>query len=202
MSADGQQAPSGPTRVYRTLPSRVLGWTLVVLAVAGGTVLTLADGIRGWGVLGPISAMTVVAAVVWMALLRPCVEVGPDRVVLRNLLTDVEVPFARLAEVTHVWALELTDTAGTKHSAWAVPVRRDLRLAGRVDRYAESTTRGRAHRGVHAEVLAGEVEEAWQSWRRAGGRTLQGPALPRTFAAASVLPLAVALALILLSLIS
>lgn len=197
---DGTEPTAGPPpTIYRTLPSRILGWTLLALAVGGGVTALFATGSSGGGVVGPLGVMAALSAVAWMVLLRPCVELHTDRVVLRNLITDLEVPFSRVAEVGHTWALELTDTAGARHSSWAIPVRRNLRPPGRVDRYAEATTKGRAHRGIHAEVVAGEVEGALQTWRREGGRALQGDKLSGEIAVAAWVPLAAALALVALS---
>lgn len=194
-------APAGDAvvRTYRTLPSQLFGWLLVAGAVALATMLALGEHERRLDALTPIAVGTVVVAVVWVTLLRPSLTLRTDGVLLRNLLTDTDVPFEQLAEVSHVWAVELIDTSGRKHSSWAVPVRRDLRPKGNVDRYAESTTRGKAHQGIHAEVVAGHVRDTWQAWQRQGGTIRpEAPVSPRPSVAA-VAPLAGAVLLAVLA---
>lgn len=166
--AEMLQEPAG-ARVFRTLPARVFGWSLVVATVVLAVLLVRGEQERELDILTPIAVTGFVVAVVWVGLLRPCVVLRDDGVVLRNLLTDTTVPFSRLQDVGREWALELVDGTGRKHSAWAVPVRRDFRPRGNVDRYAEATTRGKAREAVHADVVAGHVEHRWQRWKLEGG---------------------------------
>jgi hypothetical protein len=162
------QEPTG-TRVFRTLPARIFGWALVVTTVVLAVVLVRAEQERQLDILTPLAVTGFVVAVVWVGLLRPCVVLRADGVVLRNMLTDTTVPFSRLQDVGREWALELVDGTGRKYSSWAVPVRRDFRARGNLDRYAEATSRGKAREAVHADVVAGHVEHRWQRWKLEGG---------------------------------
>lgn len=181
---------SSESQTYRTLPARIVGW-VILLTVAGlAVVMGTVESSLGNNPLSPAGFLAVVAAIVWVVLLRPAVRIEPGRVALSNLLTDVTVPYERLGEVTHQWALELVDNAGTTHSSWAIPVRRELRPRRDIDSYAESTTRGRAREGNNAEVIAGRVEREWQRWKLDGGVEEPGRGVQRTWARSALVPLA------------
>lgn len=157
--------------VYRTLPARVIGWAMVAGAavLATLTVLDVAAGREG-GLLFPVALITGIAAASWALFLRPHVRLHSDGVVLANVVSDTTVPFAAVEEVTHQWALELHDTQGRRHSAWAVPVKRDRVRRRVVDDFAETTTRRRGSAGVTAQGVADEVQRALQRWRLDGGQ--------------------------------
>ncbi|USQ78755.1 hypothetical protein [Ornithinimicrobium faecis] len=184
-------APESQT--YRTLPARIVGWVILV-AVAGLAVVMGSVEVRlGNNPLSPAAFLGVVAAIVWVVLLRPSVRLESDRVAMSNLVTDVVVPFERLAAVKRQWALELIDNAGTKHSSWAIPVRRELRPRKDIDSYAEATTKGKAREGNNAEVVAGHVEKQWQRWKLDGGVAEPGQGVHRTWALGALVPLAAAI---------
>ncbi|MCK0113350.1 hypothetical protein MWU75_14465 [Ornithinimicrobium sp. F0845] len=179
------------TTTYRTLPARITGTAIVVAALVLAAVMGAIEGNLGNNPLSPIAFMGVIAAIAWVLLLRPRVVLGPDRVELRNLVTDVVVPFSRLASVERKWALELVDNAGTKHSSWAIPIRRELRPRKDIDSYAEATTRGKTAEGNNAEVISGHVEREVQRWKLAGGVDEPGEGAHRTWARSAILPLLV-----------
>lgn len=180
------------TTTYRTLPARIVGWVILV-AVAGLAVVMGSVEMRlGNNPLSPAAFLGIVAAIVWVVLLRPSVRLETDRVEMSNLVTDVVVPFERLGAVKHQWALELIDNAGTKHSAWAIPVRRELRPRKDIDSYAEATTKGRAHEGNNAEAVAGHVERQWQRWKLDGGVAEEGQGVHRSWAVGAIGPIVVA----------
>lgn len=178
----------GDTDTYRTLPARVFGGVIVIAAVVLAAVIGVGEWRVGNNPLTPAAVMLVVVSVTWIFLLRPAVVIRPDSVDLRNVFTDVVVPYARLDRAEQQWALELIDNAGVKHSSWAIPVRRELRPRKNVDRYAEATTRGKASEGNNAEVLAGRVEQALQTWKLDGGISEPGVGGERTLAWAAVGP--------------
>lgn len=182
------------SQTYRTLPARIVGW-VILLAVAGlAVVMGSVEARLGNNPLSPAGFLAVVAAIVWVVLLRPAVRIESGRVELSNLLTDVTVPYERLGEVTHRWALELVDNAGATHSSWAIPVRRELRPRRDIDSYAESTTRGKAREGNNAEVIAGRVEQEWQRWKLDGGIEEPGRGVHRIWARGALVPLAASVA--------
>lgn len=161
---------------YRTLPSRVLG-LLMVATAAVLAALTLADVARGHdeGLLQPVALVVGIAALSWVLFLRPRVRLRTDGVELANVLTDSVVPFAAVTEITHRWAFEVHDDQGRRHSAWAVPVRRELRRPGRLDDF-EQTTRTRGSVGTTAQGVADVAHRALQRWRLDGGGLAAGPA--------------------------
>jgi hypothetical protein len=169
-------APSGPTLSgeviadYRTLPARIIGWSMVAGAVvlATLTVIDVSMG-RDEGLLFPVALICGIAAVSWALFLRPRVRLRTDGVELDNVVTDTVVPFGAVAEVTHRWALELHDGEGRRHSAWAVPVRRERSRRRALDDFAE-TTRRRGSAGTTAQGVADEVQRALQRWRLDGGQ--------------------------------
>lgn len=196
----GGTLPEGTgRRVYRTAPARVVGVLLALGTLVLGGVALSADA--GRGVLGTLAVVAVVEALVWVVLLRPAVVVDDAGAQVRNLLTDVTVPWEAVGEVGSQWALEVTDTAGHTHSAWAVPVKREWRMRTARDEFAEATTRARSREGVHARRVAGEVEGRRQQWLREGGRTRAGTAAHRRWAVAALLPLGAALAVALVALL-
>lgn len=170
MPAQAPRTEGEVIKVYRTMPSLVLGALTV-----GGSLAVAVTFLFGAGLteaLTPMAVMITFAAAGWMVLLRPSATLRTDGVVLRNLLTDVDVPFSHLSAVGSDWSLELVDTAGVKHSSWAIPVKRHLRPPKNIDRYAEATTKGKTREGNNAVAVAGHVQTVWQTWRRDGGRAV------------------------------
>ncbi|WP_130013111.1 hypothetical protein [Serinicoccus sediminis] len=159
---------------YRALPARVLGWAMVACAavLAGLTVWDLLSGHRD-GALGAVALVVGVAAAAWVLFLRPRAVLHEDGVLLVNLVRDTAVPFAAVDEITHQWALELHDTEGRRHSAWAVPAKRERARPTRLDDYAD-TTRRRGDGGTTAQTVADEAQRALQRWRLDGGQLDDG----------------------------
>lgn len=188
-----------PLRAYRTLPARVVGWVMVAGAVALGA-LTVVDVAAGHGarVLAPVALVAGVAAGAWVVFLRPRVLLHADGVHLVNVVTETTVPFAAVREVTHQWALELHDVHGRRHSAWAVPARRDVVRRRAIDDFGE-TTRAKGREGVTAQGAADDVLRALQRWRLDGGERPDAPTEVRqavSWPAVVVLGTAVALAVL------
>lgn len=156
---------------YRTTPAIVLGWVMVAGA-ALLTSLTVVDVLAGRAddLLTPVALICGIAALAWVLFLRPRVRVHSDGVVLHNVVSDTTVPFAAVEEITHQWALELHDTEGRRHSAWAVPVKRERVRRTGVDDFAETTTRRRGDAGRTAQGVADIVQRTLQRWRLDGGQ--------------------------------
>lgn len=161
--------PGEVVATYRTLPARVLGWGMVAAAaaLAALTVVDIARGQRS-GLLGSAALILGLAVVAWVLFLRPRVELRRDGILLVNIVTDTTVPFAAVSEITHQWALEVHDGEGRRHSAWAVPVKRERVRREAVEDYAE-TTRVRGSAGTTAQGVADEVQRTLQRWRLDGG---------------------------------
>jgi len=197
----GADPAQQPTRTFRTLPARITGWTLVAAAVVMAVLLVRSERASAQDYFVPLAIVAFVMALVWVVLLRPCVRLDASGVVLRNLVTDVEVPFARLQEVKQAWALELVDTTGRKHSSWAVPTRREFRPPTRADAFADATQAAKSREGVHAEALAGHVEHAQQRWAMEGGATEPEAAAHRRWAPGALIPLGAAAALLVVAIL-
>lgn len=188
---------------YRTLPATVLGWVMVAGAalLAGLTLWDVAQG-RDQDLIHPAAFIVALAALAWAVFLRPHVRLHEDGVMLANILSDTTVPFAAVEDITHQWALELHDTAGRKHSSWAIPVKRERARRGQVDDFAETTSTRRGSAGRTAQGVADEAQRALQRWRLDGGQ-LPGQAVPtqveRRLAPGPVAALAVAALLVLVA---
>lgn len=202
MRPPSRQGPDGTDRTFRTLPARVTGWLLVAACVVLAVLLARAEQERQVEALTPVAVMALVIAVVWMVLLRPSVRITASGVRLQNLVTDVDVPFEHLAEAGDRWSLELVDTAGNRHSSWAVPARREYGLRRPVDAYAEATTKGRSRESVHASHVLGHLEHARQRWELEGGTTVPGVSARRQVSWAAVGPVLGALLLVVVALLA
>jgi hypothetical protein len=109
-----------PLVVHRLGFGRVLAWFFVVVGVG----VVLGGVVAGGAPLGlRVSSVAVGLALVgvsWLLGLRPRVEEEPDRVVVRNLLRDADVPWGAVTEVrlTDVVVLE---TAAGRVRCFALP---------------------------------------------------------------------------------
>lgn len=191
---------TGLVAVYRTLPARLVGWSIAGAVVLGGFLTVRAEAELGRSVLVPLAVSVALLVLVWVVLLRPLVELHTDRVVLRNLVRDVEVPFDRLGDVGHQWALELIDTSGRTHSSWAVPKQREYSARRMSDDFAETTARKRARPGTTAMVVADDVQRAWQKWRHTGGVAEPDATAHQRWAWSALAPLGAALVALALAL--
>lgn len=191
----------GADRTFRTLPARVFGWALVVACVVLGVLITRGEQERDLSVLTPIAVMTLIIALVWVVLLRPCVRLSRTAIHLSNLVTDVDVPYEHVERIGSRWALEVIDTAGRTHSSWAVPARRDYGLRRPVDSYAEATTKGTSRESVHAGHVRGHVEHAVQRWQMEGGVTEEGQRARVRWAWSALAPLGASVLFLILALL-
>ncbi|MEQ7126273.1 hypothetical protein ABN034_17310 [Actinopolymorpha sp. B11F2] len=107
---------------------RVLG----VLTLAIGAVI-LVDIVLEWRTWDGFTAATVViavSAVVWLALVRPCVVAYEEALVLRNILSDTWIPWHLIESVAIAPVLQVK-VAGAEHRSVAIALtgadRRSLR---------------------------------------------------------------------------
>lgn len=119
MAAMPTARPTTTGRVFRPRSSSAaaIGWVLVTLAWAW---FAMRDG-GGPGLARQAPGMVLAATGVYGVLVRPTVSVSPAGVTLRNVVRDVEVPWAALAEVRTRFALTLVTTDGRRFAAWAAP---------------------------------------------------------------------------------
>ena len=110
---------SSPGRVFRPRSSIAvaIGWALVTLAWSW---FAVRDG-GAPGLARQAPQIVLAATGVYAVLVRPAVGVTPTGVTLRNVVRDVEVPWAALAEVRTRYALALVTTDGRRFTAWAAP---------------------------------------------------------------------------------
>lgn len=184
------------------MPARVVGG-VIVLGCLVAVVISLVDSrTRGIDLAYPIVIAALVSSIMWMVLLRPSVELSTEGVTLRNVLRDTDVPFDRVASLSHNWAFEVTDTAGQQHSSWAIPRERQLSPRRAQDDFADTTVRKRGRPGMTATTVVDTAERARSAWEVAGGQLLPGehPAQQR-WALEALIPLAASLVALLVLLI-
>ncbi len=155
----------------------------------------------GRGVLFPLAAVCFVVAVIWVFLLRPAVELRSESVTQRNILKDITVPFTRLSDISYQWSLELTDTAGRKHSSWAVPKQREFSARRAFDNFGETTARRKSRPGTTAQVVAGDVQREYQRWLLDGGKLADDAPAHERWALAAVFPLILSSAFLVLAIV-
>ncbi|WP_062209064.1 hypothetical protein [Demequina oxidasica] len=94
--------------------------SIVMGACAVIGIMVLIGG--GWYEARPaLGFLAALAALAFAAYFRPSVDVYDDRVVLVNVLTIAEAPFARLSSISTRWALELRADDSSKATAFAAP---------------------------------------------------------------------------------
>lgn len=209
--ADGESLPHpetippGPPRTsgtiehtFRTLPSLILGW--IMLAAGLVIAVTFLVSVGGSDAVTPVAVCLAVSAGAWVTMVRPCVLLKSDGLVLRNLVTDVDVPFGHLASVGSKWALEVVDTGGGQHSSWAIPARKGLRSQMKDEDDAAVGKSG--FLGNNAAAVAGVIADGWDDWREAGGRavTTEHP-VRRAPAPAAVAPLSLGIVLLVAAIV-
>ncbi|GIG28596.1 PH domain-containing protein [Cellulomonas marina] len=106
-----------PVHVARSAYGRALV-VAVVLVVLVALVAVAADDPGGLRVASAWAAWAVLAA--WALFWRPALEVGDERVVVRNVLATVVVPRGALRAVRGRWGLELVTDGGVV-PVWAAP---------------------------------------------------------------------------------
>lgn len=177
--------PVGPTVVYRTAVSRVLGYSAVVLAVLALLYFGATGGVREVARSGPL--LVFAAVVVWVAFALPHVTVSDGGVTVRNVLRTTHVPWPSFTGVDSTWTLTVHTTGGDVAS-WAVPA-----ASGFAAR-ASHATAGQTGRGVNANVVALAIGERHEQLRDAGflgRRTVQEVAPERHWNTGAVLALIV-----------
>lgn len=176
----------GPTIVYRTAVSRVLGYAAVALAVLALAFFAATGGVREVLRSGPV--IVFLALAVWVAFALPHVTVSDGGVTVRNVLRTAHVPWPAFRGVDATWSLTVHSTAGDVGS-WAIPA-----TSGFAARAARDNS-GRAVQGVHANTVALAIGERHRLLKEAGflgRRTLQEVPVERSWNTGVVVALGVA----------
>ncbi|WP_035848402.1 PH domain-containing protein [Kitasatospora azatica] len=154
-SAAPADGPKYADSVFRSTPGIISG--VLLLVVAGWLIvdaMLTSSGKTPWVALAaaPVFAFPVIAYT-----LRPAVLAGLDRMVVRNPLRTITVPWAEVQELRSSFSAELT-AGGRTYQMWAVPVslrqrkkatRRELMSAGAGDpRASRLAGLGRPSRGA------------------------------------------------------
>ncbi|GEP46749.1 hypothetical protein FVP74_06310 [Microbacterium saccharophilum] len=108
------QQPAEPI-VFRSTFGIVL--TVVMWAIAAAGIV--ASVLTGAGAV-PVALLGALAWFVWLAYWRPCVVTDARGVVLRNLLSDVDIPFDAIEDVDTRYSLQVR-ADGRVWSAWGAP---------------------------------------------------------------------------------
>jgi len=119
MAAMSSASPAAAGRVFRPRSSIAAAIVGVLVALAWAWFAIQDDG--GPGLARQAPGILLTATLVYGVLVRPAVEVSPAGVTLRNVVRDVEVPWAAVAEVRTRYALTLVTTDGRRFAAWAAP---------------------------------------------------------------------------------
>jgi len=182
----------------------------VVAIVAWGVVcvgwlwLAFRDGGTEGGVRA-VPQILFVSAVVWALLVRPSVDVDESGVALRNVVHDVDVPWARLEAVETRFALTLVTTGGRRFAAWAAPasgryadVRMTRREASTLALGDDAQPTASAAWASHSGAAAAWVR---REWARSAGRDLADDPVAVRLAAPVLAVLGGTLALLVVSLL-
>jgi hypothetical protein len=153
-SAAPADEPKYADQVFRSTPGVISG--VLLLLVAGWLIIDAMVSSTGKTPWVALAAAPVFAFPVIAYTLRPAVSVGLDRVVVRNPLRTVTVPWAEVEGFRAGYSAELT-AAGKTFQMWAVPVslrqrnkanRRQAMSAGESDPRARLAAEARSRRGV------------------------------------------------------
>lgn len=174
MAAMPAAPPVTTGRVFRPRSSiaAAILWAAVTLVWAW---FAVRDG-GAPGLARQAPGVVLAATLVYAVLVRPTVEVSAAGVTLRNVVRDVEVPWAALAEVRTRYALTLVTTGGRRFTGWAAPAsgrHTDARLTRREvsaigwDPDRELPTAS-ASTASHSGAVAAWVRREWRRAAEAG----------------------------------
>lgn len=165
-----------PLGTYVTRGTRVFGYGLLGACVAAGVLTTVDSGpeptLYAW--------LLLIAAIIWVGVLRPRVVADHSGIRVLNLLRDVHVPWPQAASFGARWALEIFTPQARRIASWGIPARRDLLGASRAhrDRVRARYYGGRgapsdpsverAYQGtrIDAAYVKAQLELAQLEWRR------------------------------------
>ncbi|WP_344859545.1 PH domain-containing protein [Planomonospora alba] len=174
--------------MFRSKTALVLGW--VWMAFAALNAVDLAVRYSGPPSMAAAAVLGVLTALVFVTCLRPAVVLDAERLLVRNPLRNVSVPWEAVDDVAVSHAITIT-SGGDRVRCWtpqttarerAVALRRGSSSAG--GRLATAPARSRGEQAA-AEALAGRTHADWaaeQIRERAGAARRKsadgGPAAP------------------------
>jgi hypothetical protein len=166
---------SGGRLVFRASPFvRFWSW-----AWLGAALVLILDVIRresvessGWIA---IAALLFVSSIVWVSGLRPMVAADDERVVLRNPLREVVVPWPAVTsiEATDMLRVQVGDKS---HGSWAIQVPNRTRrraaqapdlVKGEGARVPSTEVRSDVSGRTHADFVAEQLRDRWAAHRPA-----------------------------------
>ncbi|MCC9310920.1 PH domain-containing protein [Kitasatospora sp. RB6PN24] len=145
-SAAPADEPKYADQVFRSMPGIISG--VLLLLVAGWLIIDAMVSSTGKTPWVALAAAPVFAFPVIAYTLRPAVTAGPDRMVVRNPLRTVTVPWAEVEGLRAGYSAEVL-AAGRTFQMWAVPV--SLRQRKKANRRAALSS---AERDPRAKLVA------------------------------------------------
>lgn len=95
----------------------------------------------GWrDVMSQAPFVALISTVVYAVCGRPLVIVGPQQVLLRNVIRDVTIPYPAITALDTQYALTITTFDGRRHQAWAAPAGGRLGAARMTEEERKSLT--------------------------------------------------------------
>lgn len=95
----------------------VLGYGLMAIcAVSAFLTAQTMPGVGFREVLLPVSG----AILAWALLLRPSVDIGEQAVTVRNVVRDVQIPWARIESIQTSSNLRIATDSGVTYRSWAI----------------------------------------------------------------------------------
>jgi hypothetical protein len=108
--------------VHRSGAAFALGWFTIIVAIGTAVSSALSGGLSADRRVAAVAAAIALGAAGYLFGLRPAVEEEPGRLVVKNLLRDVELPWDAVEDVSVSDVLILVTTVG-RIRCYAVPRR-------------------------------------------------------------------------------
>jgi hypothetical protein len=115
----GAPAPAFADQVFRSMPGVVAGGLIMVL-VLWLAVDAIVDG-RHRAPLEGVAAILFLLPLIGAFTVWPCVRANAERLVVRNPLRTITVPWTEVESLQSALSVELR-TGGSKYQVWALPV--------------------------------------------------------------------------------
>jgi hypothetical protein len=114
-----QPEPRYADRVHRSVPGAVSGALLLAITLWLAVDAMVNGSGHDAGVA--VAALFLVAPPIFAYTLWPCVRIGPERLVVRNPLRVISVPWASVESIEAGYSVEL-HAGGATYQIWSIPV--------------------------------------------------------------------------------